>query len=345
MDISIWAKDYGLNIHELHSEVILEIEPHIKVDPIALEEFQKHYDVLCRPQVLTVIEKAVIRDTIGLVQLPDGQICYQGNWWLPYLQNHPAYRRRFPKQRRKIAGNVYSLLCLWGDEFYHWFHDVLPRLEFALPHLPADTKFLIQDQPSSYQLDSLQAYGIGQNQLEVQLVGMDTQVERLWFATPIGHTSLGSGSALRSVANRLTKFFQTDHSQANPSRIYVSRQKAKMRRVVNEQELKPILHDYGFTVYTLEDLSLKEQVNLFAHADAIAGPHGAGLMNMIYAPDKASVAEISTSPTVPCYIVMARQLQHPFTRIQAVTVGNTATSDMSVTPLKLEAYFKQQLPG
>lgn len=339
-DIATWAKERGLHIIETHPAVLSEVEPYIFGDEMAQSDFKFHYQTLSRPQSLITIENAIIKDAVGLVKLPDGQICYEGNWYLPYLQENPAYSQRFPRRWRFLKGNIYSLLCLWGKEFYHWFHDVLPRLEFALPYLPSDTKFLIQDKPYSYQLDSLLAYGIGRDRLELQPNGVDTKIDQLWFASPIGHTGMGSASALKSVARRLTTFFHPKYPEGRQNRIYISRQKANARRVVNEKLLESLLHEFGFELFICEQLSLAEQVQLFSNAEAIIGPHGAGLTNMIYSPSGINVAEIAFHPVVPCYIIMARQLGHCFYRLQAIPTEDRQFDDMNLDAEKLQSWLK-----
>jgi hypothetical protein len=149
MDVAAWASKRGHTVTLLHPPVIEEVRSYVNDDRVAHEEFTTHRAALERAQTLRAIESATIRDVVGFVELPDGQICYEGNWWLPYLQGHPAYKRRFALKRPRLSGNIYSLLCLWASEFYHWFHDVLPRLETALPHLPRDTKFLINSNPTA----------------------------------------------------------------------------------------------------------------------------------------------------------------------------------------------------
>ena len=329
-DVAVWAKAHGIPVQELHPPVVNEIEPFISDDPVARQEFETHYAVLVRPQSLVVIEKAVVRDSVGFVELPDGKVCYEGNWWMPYLQNHPVYQRRFLKKRRQLAGNVYSLLCLWSAEFYHWFHDVLPRLEMALPHLPRDIKFLINEKPKEWQLHSLQAYGISPSQLEIQPAGVHTTAGRLWFATPVGHASLGSGRLIRQVAGRLNRFWGITTAGCARRRIYISRRKAAMRRVVNEVEVEPILKEQGFEIVMCEELSLREQAGLFAEANVICGPHGAGLTNMIYAQNKrVQIWELTASrQTVPCYLVLSRQLGCEFRRPGGVEPADGMEGDM-----------------
>ena len=318
MDIAAWANRQGSAVKLLHPSVIDEVKPYVTDDRVAQEEFVKHQTYLERSQTLVTIERATIRDVVGFVELPDGQICYEGNWWLPYLKDHPAYKRRFAPTRRRLSGNIYSLLCLWAPEFYHWFHDVLPRLETALPHLPADTRFLINSNPKAWQLDSLTAFGIGPDRLEIQPGGMHTRVERLWFATPVGHSSLGSGAVIKRVANRLRRHFIGDDSRQGVNhRLYISRRKAALRRIVNESEIIPVLEGHGFEAVLCEDLSLREQVGLFAKTAAIIGGHGAGLTNLIYCMPGSFVGEIHIDGVPPAYLVMSRQLGMRFSRFKA----------------------------
>ena len=334
MDITAWAVEHKLPVLELNPPVIGEVQPYIAGDAMAQEEFAKQHQVLERPQTLVAIENASIRDVVGFVELPDGQICYEGNWWLPYLQEHPAYRRRFFFKHRYLKGNWYSLLCLWSSEYYHWFHDVLPRLENALPHLPGDTRILINEAPRAYQLQSLKAYGIGAGRLELQPSSVRTRVERLWFATPVGHSTFGSGEVIGRVAGRLKRHFSVCHTNSQPRRVYVSRQKAMSRRVVNETELLPLLKERGFDLIVLEDMSWTDQLRLFSTTEAIVGPHGAGLVNMMFALENTAIWEISPqSRTLPsCYLVLGRQLGCRFERLHAQLVGDELMMDMSLRP-------------
>jgi capsular polysaccharide biosynthesis protein len=77
-----------------------------------------------------------------------------------------------------------------------------------------------------------------------------------------------------------------------PSRIYVTRRTARMRRVANEDELTPLLERFGIQVIDPGGLSFAKQAALFACAEFIIGPHGAGLTNMVLAPALRTVVEL-----------------------------------------------------
>jgi capsular polysaccharide biosynthesis protein len=234
------------------------------------------------------------------------------------------------------------LLCLWAPEFYHWFHDVLPRLETALPHLPADTKFLINSNPKQWQVDSLTAFGIKSDQLEIQLEGMHTRVERLWFATPVGHTTLGSGAVIKRVANRLRRRFVEDNSEEKLRRLHISRRKTDFRRIVNENEIIPLLEERGFETVVCEELSLREQIKLFSANVAMVGVHGAGLTNLIYCSPGSYIGEIHAGFVFPHYLVTARQFGLRFSRFEADPAGESDI-DMRVNAAAFRAWLSERL--
>lgn len=304
----------------LQPPLIESVKPCVDGDGRALAEFCAHRESLERAQTLVTIEGAIVRDVVGFVELPDGQICYEGNWWLPYLTDHPAYKRRLTLKRRTLAGNIYSLLSLWPAEYYHWFHDALPRLEAAWPYLPADTRFLINPDPKKWQLDSLAAFGIGPDRLEVQPSCIHTSVGSLWFATPAGTENIGSGTLLRKVARRLSRHFGVRDSGGQKRNYYVSRRNAKCRRVVNETEMEPALKEASFTTLLCEEMTLREQVEVFSHAGTIIGPHGAGLTNVIYSQEGCFLGEIGLEGFTVHFLVMARQLGMRFAQFRADAV-------------------------
>lgn len=269
-DVALWARAKGLPVLQIYPPIHGEIAPIAAMDAMAESEFMLHREDLKRPQSLVVLERAVVRDNVGFVKLPDGCMCQQGTWFRPYLEQHPSYKARFRK-KRFLSGNVYSLLGLWSGEFYHWFHDSLPRLLTALPHLPSDTRFLIHADPRPYQLDSLAALGIGPNRLEPQWSRGDTVLESLWFATPIGHSTFTAGRVLRLLAEQLQIAFNATYSDPPAGRIYISRHKTPRRRIDNEAAIAPLLRESGFNFITCEDLSYGDQVRLFTAAKYVIG--------------------------------------------------------------------------
>jgi hypothetical protein len=75
-------------------------------------------------------------------------------------------------------------------------------------------------------------------------------------------------------------------------RIYVSRSKASGRRITNEEEILPIFASRGFARVELEEISLSAQIALFAEAEAVVAPHGAGLTHLIWCAPQTKILEV-----------------------------------------------------
>ena len=95
---------------------------------------------------------------------------------------------------------------------------------------------------------------------------------------------------------------------SRPRRIYVSRRQAAHRKILNEDQLMQSLRSLGFVAVALESLSLAEQYKLFATAEVVVAPHGAGLTNLIYAPAGCLLVELF--PDDPSIMRHYRWLSH-----------------------------------
>jgi len=76
-----------------------------------------------------------------------------------------------------------------------------------------------------------------------------------------------------------------------PSRkIFVSRENAKTRKLLNAEELLIALK--GWEIVKLEEMNIKEQFKTFAGATHILATHGAGLINLLWCNKGAKIIEI-----------------------------------------------------
>lgn len=100
------------------------------------------------------------------------------------------------------------------------------------------------------------------------------------------------GSWIRDVYKPvIDKFLSKGGSY--PDKIYVSRKRTKVRRVVNEEELGVILKGLGFVIIDNEDLSFRQQLNYFYNAKIIMGPHGANLANIVFSKPGSVLVEVA----------------------------------------------------
>ncbi len=84
-----------------------------------------------------------------------------------------------------------------------------------------------------------------------------------------------------------------------PKRFWISR-KGSFRRpgMIGEDDLLLELRGLGFEEVRLETLTVSDQVGLFQNADIIAGQHGAGMTNLMFAGPKTTIIEVGHGSTI-----------------------------------------------
>ena len=101
-------------------------------------------------------------------------------------------------------------------------------------------------------------------------------------------------------------------------RLFVSRKNSSRRKIVNEEEVIPIMAKYNFAIIHCEEYTFFEQVSLFSNAKYLISNHGAGLTNMLFMPPGSTVFEFQKRKTNPIrhqnllYWYMADALGHKY---------------------------------
>jgi len=92
----------------------------------------------------------------------------------------------------------------------------------------------------------------------------------------------------KKVWNRIASYYDELSSLSGIDKIFVSRSRVKGRKLLNEAECEEIFVQRGFTCIHPQELSLADQIRLFAEARYIAGPVGSAVHNVVFArhPDK-----------------------------------------------------------
>ncbi len=109
--------------------------------------------------------------------------------------------------------------------------------------------------------------------------------------------------------------FEKKVSFEKMDRLYVSRELASRRKVINEDEILIILKKYGFTIFHPENHTFLEQVAIFAHVKYLVGTHGSGLTNVLFMRENTSLLELHKNKTneldhpSPLFWYMAEALQ------------------------------------
>jgi len=111
--------------------------------------------------------------------------------------------------------------------------------------------------------------------------------------------------------------------------FYISRQRADRRKVVNYNEIRPILDEHDIQTIYFEDLTLKQELQLVNSGKGIIGPHGAGLTSMVWA-DDLSVLEIFNGTVIPPFYTIANILNFEYSAILGEPRGDKRTRDKDI---------------
>ncbi|WP_254566915.1 tetratricopeptide repeat protein [Oscillatoria sp. HE19RPO] len=219
----------------------------------------------------------------------------------------------------KINGTVAFLSTLGGDTYYHWWVDILPRLEL-LRRSGIDwdkiDKFVINNVRHRFQQDIINTLNIPPEKLITSLDYPHIQATQLLVPSVTSSTEKWFGPFIEGppkwvcdfLRERFTSLADSQDSDT-PEKIYISRRKAKVRRFINEEEISAFLEPLGFKPVILETLSVRQQIALMTGAKTIIAPHGAGLTNTLFCQPGTQLVEIFSPRYVPdCYWIISNHV-------------------------------------
>jgi capsular polysaccharide biosynthesis protein len=220
-------------------------------------------------------------------------------------RRHPLFQQtRLPKAQR-LVGTSTVLATSESARFFHWMTDALPRLQILRKAGPvpweAIDHFLVSEGIPAIR-ESLRLLGIREEAIVV------TQHESHFLCDSLIVPSFPSapGNVPPWAIDFLRSQLLSTPRGSPAKRLYLSRAKASGRKVLNEEEIVPLLSRRGFVRVTPEEMSLVDQIVLFSEAEAIVAPHGAGLTNLVWCAPETKVLEIFSPLYVNlCYWAIA----------------------------------------
>ena len=220
----------------------------------------------------------------GIVLSPDGKLiardvssdfgkAFGEHWLLTYHKISPPTR---------VAGRTAVIATTLGSGYSHWLLEELPRL---LALKPDDAESLIAHEAGPFFRDALALHGFAGR---IVAARRDHHFSCDELAIP----SLGclAPSTLQLLGEFTAPLRKA--SSALGEKLFISREKAKRRRLTNEPELWDALEKRGFVKLRLEELTWSEQISAFRAAKVIVAPHGAGLANLVFCNSGTQVVEL-----------------------------------------------------
>ena len=237
---------------------------------------------------------AMIKDGLLLTVRP------QHNW-VAALRAHPHQVRTLPSDRPYF--NLMATTPAKGHIFHWLFNAMVPLLAY-LESGQCDTSLglIVNAGESEIQRRSIdylkERYGLSAVAPVAQNEAV--RVPHLKAVIPVPHIprALQSPLGLGRLGD-FGGFIAGQGSEDGAKRIYVSRNDARLRRVLNEKSFMPKLESLGFQCAILAEMPIARQVALFRQAEIVVAPHGAGLAHIAWCKPGTKIIEFFPSPAGP----------------------------------------------
>jgi hypothetical protein len=258
---------------------------------------------------------------LGLSFLPardDGETCLD---YFAFNPQNPDKVRGFEDARTMPVTGPRSLVtCFDGVDPYaegvlignhwnfgHWMLNHVARLAVveSVPELRG-RPLIVGENVTAAQLECLSLMGFDSSGLIRLRKGRLARFGRLW-APAMPHCAIRDGVMFWAPA--IVDFLRKRlHVADRPAagrrrrRLYITRQGARWRRVLNESAIVELLDRRGFEVVDPGAFTIRQQLDLAADAEAIVGAFGAGMNLLLFAPADAALIELKPIPRIPMNI-------------------------------------------
>jgi capsular polysaccharide biosynthesis protein len=223
----------------------------------------------------------------------------------PIAEHRYLHSLRMLRAFERIDRPVIALTGAGQYNYCHWWLDILPKLHLIRRYgeMPADPLYYVESF-KPFQKELLGYFGLTADSVLSSREHGIIRPRHLLAASPRSPLQQPDPWAVAWTRATFSRF-AVGHP-AKPRCVLISRRKAKTRRIVNEEEIAACLAPLQPTIVDLEDLTVAQQIGLFAEAKWIIAPHGAGLTNMIFAQKDCQIIELFGSEKInDCYRYLA----------------------------------------
>ena len=250
------------------------------------------------PQMICAAENCFLMGPFGFVVLPQGLLIRQSavnldGASLEYSLGH--FKGQLPGTHIPWTTAEDTVLSLNGystNNYFHLLTDALGQLHWR-DRVPAAraANLIVTDYPPEAE-GMLAFMGAAIKAAGLTPPEMQPTDGTLLFCRKVIFPRRDTGMSPWKAAC-LRQRFGVEGRARGKKRLYVARGAAPRRRVLNEAAVEKLLAGYGFAAVNPGALSVKEQVELFAGAEMVAGPHGAGLTNAVFMAPGGAIIEMT----------------------------------------------------
>ncbi|CAM9867121.1 unnamed protein product [Pylaiella littoralis] len=233
-------------------------------------------------------------------------------------------RTSLPKNARSYE-KVFVMTQYWGDGYFHFLIEDLPRITLMLDILREDLDIGIavcapspnHKKRMEYMEQLLELLGFDKSRLIFIQKEIHADLAILPSSTPCGRPNTQLTNMLRHSLLQAIYPSTGGIPPATSRPVMVLVVRLTGRGLKNNSQVRNAL-EHEFPSYDVVEFSgtrsIRTQLETFATASIIVAPHGAGLSNMIVSPLHTPVLEIGPVECSSCYLHLAMKLQHIYAR-------------------------------
>jgi len=220
-------------------------------------------------------------------------------------------------------GSAHFIAYRHSDNYFHWtYQSMAALLDMQEAGLPTDRDGLIVSPLNAWRRRTLELADVDPDSCIVLERDAVMKIDSIMISAFLSRRSVNRPTQrFIDLFDRFSRRVCTPPASGGSDRIYISRLAATRRVIENEDEICRLMTRYGFEVIQTEDMSVDEQIGLFASARHVVAPHGAGLVNLLYAQRCESVTEIlQAGPSNQCMFRICEAKGIPHYSLQAECV-------------------------
>lgn len=228
----------------------------------------------------------------------------------------------FSTNIRRSASELSGPLCPLSPRYrnyYHWMVGTVPKLRYIEKYekkTGESVTFLLPSGLPNWASKTLRLLGYPPEKF-VTAKNKIYMTDRLIIPP---HPFPGTREDYKWLREQIFQAVPLDASSESIN-IYISRENAISRQVVNEDALVDMLSQNNFEKFILEERSIRENISLFAKANIVVSPHGAGLTDILFCRD-ATIIELFGSRKNDAYEQIAELLNFDYIGLDCEPVAN-----------------------
>lgn len=204
-----------------------------------------------------------------------------------------VWQQKLPTDIEKLKGTVAYLSHSSPRHYGRWMRDTFPLLLVYQQYIGLDQidYFYIGDLPRipDFISECFEFLGIPPHKIIANPCAGTRTLRAFSSQDPsLYYSYLAYDYAQQMIAPKLDL---SDNCCYEP-RVYIARGKVAHRKVINQEAVYEVLRPYDFEFRILDNLKVREQAQIFYHADVLIAPHGSALSNLMYGKAGNKVLEI-----------------------------------------------------